>query len=241
MPFTVALVHTRLRSVDLLNQEFSLHLPQVRKFNILDETILFEGAQSGLTPRLFNRLVQHFIWAEQMKADVAICTSTMFEPAIPVCEKFVSIPILRINEPMCEQALAEGHRICVLGTFERAIAAVASLLQEVAGRRDHTLHMITKHVPEAVEQLDMGDWEMHNRLFVEAVKDLVGRCDALIIAQLSLLPLVPALKCAIDVPVFGCAEPLIARLSKMARAHTATPPPQRPMRGRVTEVTVAEQ
>jgi len=225
MPFTVALVQAQLRSVDLLNCEFSLHLPHVRKFNILDETIMFEAVQSGLTPRVFNRLVQHFLWAEQMKADVAICTATVFEPAIPVCQKFVSIPLLRINEPMCEQALSEGHHVCVLGTLDPAIAAVATLLQEVAGRKGHTLHLMTKHVPEAAEQLDLGDWEMHNRLFIKAVRELAGHCDSIVVAQLSLLPLVPALKCEIDVPVYGCAEPLIARLARMARSRTVTPPP----------------
>lgn len=228
MPFRVALLHTRLRSVDLLNREITLHLPHMDTFNILDEAIFFEAVQDGLTPCIFKRLVEHFTWAERMKAHVILNTSTILEPAIPVCRKFVSIPILRINEPMCEQAVLEGPRICVLGSLERATAAVAELLEEVAARRARTVQIMTKHVPRASEQLDMGDWDMHNHLVVEAARELKGQCDAIIIAQLSLQPLVPVLKGEIDLPVFGNAEPMIAQLAKMASQRIPTPLPEAP-------------
>jgi Asp/Glu/hydantoin racemase len=228
MPYTVALVHTRLRSVDLLNREFSLHLPHVYKFNILDDTIYFEMAQNGLTPRLLNRLIQHFTWAELMRANIVLNTTTVLDPAVPICQKFVSIPILRFNEPMCEQAITEGRRICVLGSVEQAIGAVADLLREVAGRQDREVEVISKHVPEAHEQLDMGNWDMHNRLMVEAVRGLAGQCDVIVIAQIPLLPLIPVLKREIDVPILGSAEPMIARLTKIVSSRVPTPLPHLP-------------
>ncbi len=226
MPYTIALIHTRLRTVDLLNREFSVHLPHVRKFNILDETIFFEAIQNGLTPRVLSRLNQHFLWAEQMKADAALCTTSALEPAISVCQKFVHIPLLRLNEPMCERALSEGHRICVIGTLNPAIAAVASCLQDVAARRCHTLHVITKHVPEAAEQMDMGDWDMHDRLFIQSIREVSGECDVAVIAQLSLLPLLPALNSIADIPVLGSAEPIIQQIGRLARARIPTPVPR---------------
>ncbi|MCX8037757.1 MAG: aspartate/glutamate racemase family protein [Candidatus Sumerlaeia bacterium] len=226
MPYTIALIHTRLRTVDLLNREFSIHLPHVRKFNILDETIFYEAIQNGLTPRVLRRLNQHFLWAEQMKADTALCTTSALEPAVSVCQKFVHIPLLRLNEPMCERALAAGHRICVLGTLHPAIAAVASCLQDVAARRGHTLHVITKYVPEAAEQLDMGDWDMHNRLFIQSIREVSGQCDVAIIAQVSLLPLLPALNAVAEIPVLGSAEPLIQQINRLARSRTPTPIPR---------------
>jgi len=225
MPFTVALVHNRLPTVDVLNREFSLHLPHVAKFNILDETIFYEVAQNGLTTRVYQRLVEHFTWAEKMKADVVLNVSTILEPAVPVCRKFVSIPVLRINEPMCEEALAEGTHICVLGSLDRAIDALAGLVAEVAARRNQTLHLTTKCVPQAIEQLDMGDWDMHNRLVVKAAREIAPQCNAVILAQLSLLPLLPALKREIDIPVFGSAEPIVTRLARMARNRVPTPSP----------------
>ncbi|KPL11227.1 hypothetical protein AMJ85_04175 [candidate division BRC1 bacterium SM23_51] len=238
MAFTVALIHTRLRSVDLFNREISLHLPHVFKFNILDETILFEAVQNGLTPRILDRLVQHYTWAERMKAHVILNTSTILEPAVPSCQEFVSIPILRLSEPMCDQAVSEGSRICILGNLEQATAAVAGLLEQVAARRERKIQIMTKHVLEAAEQLDMGDWDMHNRLVVEAVREVEDQCDVLIIPQISLQPLLPALKREIDVPVLGSAEPIIARLAKMARERTPTPPPQAPGTTASGEATV---
>jgi len=228
MPFTVALIHARLQTADLINREFSLHLPHVYKFNILDETIFYEAARNGLTPRIFSRLIQHFAWAEQMKAHVILNTTAILEPAIPTCQKFVSIPILRFNEPMCECALAEGQRICVLGSVDQAIEAVADLLREIAQRQGRPVQVLAKHVPEADEQLGLGDWEMHNRLVVRSVRELTGQCDVIVLAQISLLPLVPALKCETDIPIYGSAEPMIARLAKLAGNRTPTPVPTIP-------------
>lgn len=227
MPFTVALFHTRMRTVDMLGRELSVHLPNVYRFNILDETIFAETVQRGLTPRVLSCMVHHFQRAEQMKAHVILNTSTIVEPAIPTCRKFVSIPILRINEPMCEQALIEGHRVCVLGSLDQTIECVADLLQEVAARRGHEVQILKKCVPKAVEQLDMGDWDAHNRLVVGAVHDLADRCDAIILAQLSLQPLLPALKQETDVPVFGSAESIVAKLTAMARDRHPTPLPDK--------------
>jgi len=238
MPFTVALLHAHLKTVDLINREISFHLPHCYKFNILDETIFFEVIKNGLTPRILTRLVQHFSWAEQMKAHVIVNTAAILEPAVPICQKFVSTPILRFNEPMCEQALTEGHRICVLGSMDQAITAVADLLREVAGRQNRPLQMITKHVPEANEHLGMGDSDMHNRLLVEAVRQLAGQCDVIIVAQVTLLPLIPTLKYHIDVPVLGSAEPMIARLANIASSRTPTPLPYHPGEAGTKEVTL---
>ena len=234
MPFTVALVHAHLQSVDLINREFSLHLPHVRKFNILDEAIFFDTMQNGLTARSLKRLIEHFIWAEQMKANVIVNTTTILEPAVPICQESVSVPILRFSEPMCELALAEGNRICVLGSMDKAIESVAAVVQEVARRRGGEAQVTTRNVPDAQDHLDMGDVEMHDRAMVAAAQQLAGQCDAIVVAQIALLPLVPALKRAVDIPVFGSAETLIERLAQMASNRPPTPLP-----GRGTEATVA--
>lgn len=228
MSFTVALVHANLHVVDQINRELSLHLPHVQKINILDDSILYEATQNGLSPLVLERLVEHYSWCEKMGADVILNTSTILDPAIPICQKFVAKPLMRINEPMCENALMEGHRICILGSLDKAIEAVSSLLMEVSARRGHTLHIMTKNVPDAIEQLDMGDWDMHNRLILEALREIASKCDAVIIAQLSLLPLMPLLKREVDIPVFGSAEPIVARLAEMAHKRMLTPMPKDP-------------
>ncbi|WP_324294186.1 hypothetical protein [Pseudomonas syringae] len=79
-----------------------------------------------MTDGLKQRFLSLARYAEAAEAD-AIFTCSAFGAAIDARKQVVSIPVLKPNEAMIDQALGSAARIALLATFEPAIG---SMLEE---------------------------------------------------------------------------------------------------------------
>ena len=111
-----------------------------------DPSILSETREHGyVTPKAAARLITMYLQAVQdgAQAVLNICSSVgEAADSAQSIAKYVGVPIIRIDEAMCRDALHLGRRICVLATLPTTLEPTKNTLRRLArelGRNDFVL------------------------------------------------------------------------------------------------------
>jgi hypothetical protein len=175
----IALIHALRHSPPPIEAAFAAAWPEARLMNLLDDSLSADLARDGaLTAAMTDRFVHLGRYAAGTGADAILFTCSAFGPCIEAVARDLTIPVLKPNEAMIDEAVASGGTIGLMATFAPTLASMpAEFPTDVRVR--------TCLVEGALPALDRGDAEMHDRLVAEAaggVKD----CDVVALAQFSL-------------------------------------------------------
>jgi Asp/Glu/hydantoin racemase len=183
----LVLIHTISPLVEVLNGLAGELLPGVVLTHIVDEPLLQRIRQRGhLAPEDLDRLRSHVAIAQEVGADVVLLTCSAVSPYVDDVRPEAEVPVLKIDEAMIEEAVASGRRIGVVATNETTLDPTRQLLESQAaavGKEIDTELVLVEHALEAVLS---GDGDTHDRLVKEAVLDLSGRVDVVVLAQASM-------------------------------------------------------
>jgi hypothetical protein len=113
------------------------------------------------------------------------------------------------NEAMIEEAVSKGRKIGLLSSFPPTLASMP---------REFPLgiEIVPKLADGALAALDRGDRATHDRLVVEASKDL-GDCDLIALAQYSMAPAAGMVAEASGRPVVTTPDSAVLKLKQMLR------------------------
>jgi Asp/Glu/hydantoin racemase len=140
--------------------------------------------RGGLTPLAHRRVAQPVIAAEECGASAVQFTCSSVSPCVDVARVMVSIPVLKVDEPMVEQALSRGTRIGVVATAPTALGPTTDSLRA----RDQEKRVQVEPIlcEDAYAALLCGDLGTHDRIVRGALKSLLPRCDVVVLAQASM-------------------------------------------------------
>ena len=119
------------------------------------------------------------------------------------------MPVLKPNEAMIEQAVTKGRKIGLLSSFPPTLA---SMPREFPA----SIKLVPKLAEGAMAALDRGDRATHDRLVVEASKDLQN-CDLIALAQYSMAPAAKMVAEATGRPVVTTPDSAVLKLKQMLR------------------------
>src|SRR3954470_14328022 len=133
---TVFAIHTGPVLVDVFKKLFPELLPDVRLVNIVDDGLLNDvRAAGGLTPAVTRRIVGYGILAESSGADAILnCCSSVGEAA-DLLAQTVSIPVVKIDSRMAEEAVERGSHIAVVATVATTLDPTERLILRKAQER----------------------------------------------------------------------------------------------------------
>ena len=132
----VALIHTSAMMVPPFKALAAELLAGVDVFHMVDESLLRDIIRDGrLLPPTARRLVGHVLAAADAGADVVMVTCSSVGPAVELSRSLVTVPVLRVDEPMARQAVATGQRIGVVATLPSTLAPTAELIRRLAQKR----------------------------------------------------------------------------------------------------------
>jgi aspartate/glutamate racemase len=178
-------------------------LPDVRVINIVDDSLLDDVlAAGGLTQDITRRICQYALAAEDGGADVILSQCSSVGEAIDVARKLVHIPIVKIDEPMAEEALRFGSRVAVVATLSTTLDPTCRLIERTArclGKRVQIRRVLAEG---AFDVLKAGDVQGHNAMVLREIRSVQGAADVIVLAQGSMAVLVPALQ-GLGVPVLA--------------------------------------
>lgn len=211
-PKRIAFVHTVGRLVEMFRQMAARELPQADIFHVLNESLLQDLLRDGESPAVTRRIVQQAVLAADAGASLVVFTCSSTSPAIDAARPLVSVPILKIDDPMAERAVAAGGKIGLVCTASSTVAPSSALLEAHARAAGRAIEIEPLLLKEAYDALFAGDTARHDAIVTEAAVAMAPRCGCLVLAQASLAHLQEPLAAKVDVPVLASPALLMEKL-----------------------------
>lgn len=187
--------------------------------SLADPSILTDVRQAGyVTAAPAARLITMFMKAAQECCDAVLnlCSSVgeVADSAQGIA-KYIGMPIVRVDEEMCREAVRAGHRIGVMATLPTTLAPTCNTIRRVAREMGRFVDIVECLVDGAFG-LDQDQFRERMTACATAIRD---QCDVILFAQGSMAycEAYIADKCHIKVvssPRFGAAALRAALESK---------------------------
>ena len=205
----ITLVHALKHSIQPIETSFAKLWPEARLMNLLDDSLSADLARDGkLTDAMTDRFLAIGRYAASTGANGILFTCSAFGPCIEaVSGERAPMPVLKPNEAMIEQAAKRGRKVGLLSSFPPTLA---SMPREFPA----SIELVLKLAEGALAALDRGDRAEHDRLVVEASKDLRD-CDVIALAQYSMAPAAEQVLQATGKPVLTTPDSAVMKLKAM--------------------------
>jgi Asp/Glu/hydantoin racemase len=169
-------------------------MPDVEVFNIVDESLLNNTiAANRLTPTTMRRLAEYIRSAEEAGADAAMVTCSSVGPAVEAARPLVGIPVLRVDQPMADEAVRLGRRIGVIATLSTTLEPTTELVKARAESQGRSVEVVPYLCEGAFQAVVSGDTETHDRIVMEGLRQLVNQVEVVVLAQASMARVVDSL------------------------------------------------
>jgi hypothetical protein len=205
----IALIHALKHSIQPIESSFARLWPEPRLMNLLDDSLSADLARDGrLTDVMTERFLALGRYVVSTGTDAILFTCSAFGPCIEaVARAHAPMPVLKPNEAMIEQAARSSGRVGLLSTFPPTLV---SMPREFPA----SVEVVPKLAEGALAALDRGDRAVHDRLVVDASKDLRD-CDVIALAQYSMAPAASAVEQASGRPVLTTPDSAVLKLKEM--------------------------
>ncbi len=215
MPRMVAFLHTVPSLVDPFQRLAKELLPgDVEPVHIVDGMALkIVLDQGGLSPFIHRRVAEHAIAAEEAGAIALQCTCSSISPCVDTARLVVSIPTLKVDEPMVEQAIATGRRIGVAATAPTTLKPTTELVYARAAQLGKQVEVDPMLGQAAYAAMFAGDLATHDRIVLDMLRQLMERNDVVVLAQASMARLAEMIPTAERrVPILSSPRLAVERL-----------------------------
>lgn len=195
----VALIHALMHSVQPINEEMARQWPDCERMNLLDDSLSADLArsQNGLDAAMHDRFFALADYALSTGADGLLFTCSAFGPCIEAVARRCSVPVLKPNEAMINEAVLLGRRIGLIATF-------TPTLQSMPAEFPSDVEVLPVLAQGALEALNAGDMEKHDELIVSAAQRAVALgADVIALAQFSMARAELPVRAAIVPPVLS--------------------------------------
>lgn len=205
---TLALLHTSPTLSPLFNELTSRIAPDVRVLHFVDESLIKNTIAAGwLEKPTMRRLIDLVGSTFDAGADATLVTCSSIGPAVDIAAQLHDRPVLRVDRPMAEKAVATGKRIGVLATLSTTLTPTADLVRTVAAEQDADITIVEHLCEGAFEAVMAGDGAEHDRIVGEALTEAMKGVDAIVLAQASMARVLATLpEGAVPAPVFSSPE-----------------------------------
>ncbi len=181
---TVTGIFTGQGLIGLLQPIFAKELPGCRVVNILDDSVIRDViAEGGVGKSVTRRMLQYYQIAADAGADVILNTCSSVGEVVALGREVVSVPIVRIDEPMAAKAVAGYERIGVLATLSTTLNPTIRLLRSQAGAQGRGVSIVEGLADGAYDALVGGRPAEHDELILRAARAIADRVDCIVLAQ----------------------------------------------------------
>lgn len=177
--------------------------------NLLDDSLSADLERDGrLTPRMTERFKVLTQYAFATGADGVLFTCSAFGPCIDAArDEARGKPVLKPNEAMIEEAVAQGGTVGLLATF-------APTLQSMPAEFPSKVAVRTVLAEGAMDALNRGQATTHDAKAVQAAMSLKD-CDVIALAQFSLSRTARAIAAATGKKVLTTPDSAVRKMRKL--------------------------
>jgi Asp/Glu/hydantoin racemase len=180
----LGLLHTSATLVPIFEQLCKAKLPGVSVFNLVDDSLIKDCIAHGLLrPQTARRVAQHISAAEDADADYILVTCSSIGAAVETAADLASVPVLRVDQPMADHAIATARRIGVIATLPTTLKPTVDLLGRRAIAAGKEIDLTTRLCDGAFDALMSGDPDTHDALVGNALRELSTEVEVIALAQ----------------------------------------------------------
>lgn len=182
----VALIYTSTTPelIEMVEREVKKNIGiEVELMSFQRPEILAQVREAGyVTIKAAAELIEMFMEAAKQEADVIlnVCSSVgeVADCAQSVAA-YIGVPIVRIDEEMCRQAVRCGKRIAVLATLPTTLEPTKNTVQRVAREMGCRVELVDGLIEGAFGL----DQEQFRKLLVEKAGEMKEKADVILLAQ----------------------------------------------------------
>lgn len=187
----VGLIHTTMNSLQPGNEAFARLAgnlgEEIETINFLNEGIMPELRSMGATSRVKREILEMAWNAERAGTQGIMLNCSLMSPYARDLAKYVTVPLISADIAMLEYVLGKANRIGVVATVPKAGPTTKDLLEEMAAAMGTKIEVEVLIAQGAFAALNAGDEQQHNRLVQKAAKELEGRAEIIVFAQISMV------------------------------------------------------
>jgi Asp/Glu/hydantoin racemase len=210
------LLHTSATLVPVFEQLCKDQQLPATVFNMVDDSLIKDViAHNCLRPQTARRVTQLVAAAEDAGADCIMVTCSSIGAAVETAATLASVPVLRVDRPMAEQAVATGPRVGVIATLPTTLEPTADLVRRCAAAAGRQIELTARLCDGAFEALMGGNPARHDELVLAALQELQSQVDVIALAQASMARVVNQIPEAHRrVPILASPPLAIAHLAR---------------------------
>ncbi|MCU7548848.1 aspartate/glutamate racemase family protein [Chitinophagaceae bacterium LB-8] len=194
MAKTLGLIHTSATLVPVFQQLCQQSLPGVTVFNIVDDSLIKDViAKGALTANTARRVVDYIGSAEDAGADFIMVTCSSIGAAVEAAAPLTKVPVLRVDQPMADQAVQSDSKIGVIATLPTTLNPTCDLVKRRAAAIGKEIQLIAHLCEGAFEELMSGNAAKHDEMVAGALRKLSSEVDVILLAQASMARVVDTL------------------------------------------------
>jgi Asp/Glu/hydantoin racemase len=216
------MLHTSATLVPMFQQLCAAQLPGVDTFNIADDSLIKDCIARGtLTPLTARRVLKHLESAEQAGADAILVTCSSIGPAVDAAAGMIGVPVIRVDQPMADRAVATGRRIGVIATLPTTLEPTTALVRRRAREAGRDVEITSRMCEGAFNALMSGDAARHDAIVGRTLAELsASGVDVIVLAQASMARVVETLPAeARRVPILASPPLAVDHLAAMFDAQ----------------------
>ncbi|MEQ8240861.1 MAG: aspartate/glutamate racemase family protein [Cyclobacteriaceae bacterium] len=185
----LGLIHTSSTLVPVFQELIDKYLKgkDVKVFNIVDDSLIKNTIERNkLTPDTSRRVVDYVGSAEAAGADYIMVTCSSIGSAVEAAAGLSGVPVLRVDQPMADQAVQMGKKIGVVATLPTTLEPTSDLVRRRAQAAGKEVEITSKLCEGAFEALMGGAPEKHDEMVASALIALASEVDVIVLAQASM-------------------------------------------------------
>lgn len=182
----IGLVYTGVTPelIELVNQEVKKQLgDDIEIMNYKDPSIIAEVVEhNNVTVAPAARLVTMFMQAMQDGADAILNNCSSVGEVADACQnlaKYIGVPIVRIDEEMCREAVKQGKRIGVMATLPSTLIPTKNTVLRLAREMNREVELV-----DVLVEGGFGlDQEQFKELMTKYAGEIIDKVDVILFAQ----------------------------------------------------------
>lgn len=191
---TLGLIHNSPMLAPVFTQIAERLMPDVRLLHFVDESTIKNTIAAGRLEKATMRRVIALVGSSfDAGCDAALVTCSSIGRAVEMADELYDQPVLRVDRPMAELAVARGGRIGVLATLSTTLNPTARLVRKIAAERGADIEIVEHVCPGAFDAVMAGDGATHDRIVTQALTEAMAGMDTIVLAQASMARVVDAL------------------------------------------------
>jgi Asp/Glu/hydantoin racemase len=185
---TVGFLHTADVHVPTFRTLLTEIAPAVVDVHLVDADLLADARRHGVHAGIQARVLQRLRELAGHAPEAIVCTCSTLSGSAERCAQEIELPVVRIDRPMAERAVASRGRIAIVAAVESTLAPTRELFEECAAQAGSRATPVDAPCLDAWELFEAGDYAGYFDHVARHVRGLAVDVDVVVLAQASMAP-----------------------------------------------------